>query len=103
MGIAAYLALREGRRDSRLRAEAAAARSWFLVQLGLNGAWSPVFFGLRAPLWGLIEILALLLTILATMRAFAPLSRPAVLLMSPYLAWVSFATVLNGAIWWLNR
>lgn len=103
MGIAAYLALREGRRKPELRDRAVVARNWFLLQLLLNGAWSVIFFGLQAPFWGLVEILALLLAIVATMRAFAPLSRAAVWLMTPYLAWVSFATVLNASLWWMNR
>ena len=50
----------------------------------------------------LTEILVLLLAILATMRAFWRIDRPAGLLLLPYAAWVAFATVLNWTIWRLN-
>jgi tryptophan-rich sensory protein len=73
------------------------------VQLAFNLAWSWLFFGLRQPLVALIEIVVLLALIAITMARFAPLSRTAAGLMLPYLAWVAFATVLNGAFWWLNR
>lgn len=74
----------------------------FSVQLVLNFLWSVVFFGLRSPGWGLVEILVLWVFILLTILAFRPISRPAALLLVPYLAWVTFATALNAGIWWLN-
>ena len=55
---------------------------------------------LRAPF---VEIIALWLAIAATAVAFAATRRSAGLLLVPYLAWVSFATVLTAAIWRLNR
>lgn len=73
------------------------------LQLLLNLAWSFAFFGLNSPLAGLCVILPLLLLILATIAAFAPLDRLAALLLWPYAAWVGFATLLNLSIWWLNR
>ena len=54
------------------------------------------------PSLALIEILVLWGAILLTTLAFRPLSRLAAVLLLPYLAWVTFATVLNAAIWWLN-
>jgi len=74
----------------------------FLVQLVLNAAWSPLFFGLHWPGVAFAEILLLWLAIAATMRAFHPVSRPAAWLLLPYLAWVGFAAVLNGVLWRLN-
>ena len=74
----------------------------FFVQLVLNGMWSFAFFGGRSPMAGLIVIAALIAAILATIRAFWRLDRPAALLLVPYLAWVAYATLLNGTIWRLN-
>lgn len=74
----------------------------FFVQLALNVAWSFTFFGAQNPPLGLLVIVLLLAAILWTMAVFWPVSRAAALLLLPYLAWVSFATVLNASIWWLN-
>jgi tryptophan-rich sensory protein len=73
------------------------------VQLALNLLWSCVFFGLNSPLGGMAVILPLLAMIFATIAAFARIDRPSSLLLWPYAAWVSFATLLNLSIWWLNR
>ncbi len=75
---------------------------WFLAQLLLNALWTPLFFGLQQPGVAFAEILLLWLAILATLLAFRPVSRAAFWLLVPYLAWVSFATVLNGTLWRLN-
>ena len=72
------------------------------VQLALNLAWSLIFFGLRRPDLAMIEIAVLLAAIVATTAAFARIDRPAAWMMAPYIAWVSFASVLNFAIWRLN-
>jgi translocator protein len=74
----------------------------FLVQLALNMLWTLLFFGLRQPGVAFAEILLLWLVILATLLAFRSVSRAAAWLLAPYLAWVSFAAVLNGVIWRLN-
>lgn len=73
------------------------------LQLALNLAWSCVFFGLQSPLGGLFVIVPFLVTILLTIAAFVRLDRLAAHLQWPYVAWVSFATLLNASIWWLNR
>lgn len=75
----------------------------FFIQLALNAAWSFVFFGLRQPGPALIEITVLVAAIAATMTYFAQVSRPAAWLMTPYAAWVLYATFLNFGIWRLNR
>ena len=74
----------------------------FAVQLVLNALWTPLFFG--AGLFGVafVEIVLLLLSIVATIVLFARHSRPAAGLLVPYLAWVTFASALNLAIWLLN-
>ena len=73
------------------------------LQLLLNIGWSFAFFGANSPLAGLVVIVPLLAAIAATIAAFRPLDRLAANLLWPYLAWVSFATLLNASIWWLNR
>lgn len=74
----------------------------FLVQWALNALWTPLFFGLQQPGWALAEILVLLAAIMATLRDFWRIDRPAGLLLLPYAVWVTFASALNGAIWWMN-
>lgn len=74
----------------------------FYVQLALNFAWSLLFFGLHSPALALIEIVAMWVAILLTLVSFWKVDRRAGWLLVPYLAWVSFAGVLNASIWWLN-
>jgi translocator protein len=73
-------------------------RLWF-VQLALNCAWSFLFFGLRSPLAGLVDILALLVVIIWIQVRLARERRALALLWTPYVAWVAFATALNASIW----
>lgn len=75
---------------------------WFGWQLGLNVAWSVVFFGLRSAGWAYIIIIALWLAIAATIWLFSKINRPAAWLLAPYLLWVTFASTLNFAILSLN-
>ncbi len=74
----------------------------FGIQLLLNVSWSWLFFGLESPGLAFAEILALWTAIAATAVAFWCWSTVAGILLTPYLAWVSFAAVLNFAIWRLN-
>lgn len=99
MGIAAFLVWRKGLETAGVQG----ALSLFVVQLALNGLWSILFFGLQSPGWALAEIVVLWLAIVATLVAFWRLTAAAGWLLAPYLAWVSFAAVLNGSIWVLNR
>ncbi|WP_421592157.1 TspO/MBR family protein [Shinella sp. M27] len=78
-----------------------AMRLW-VAQLVLNFAWSPIFFGLQDPTSALIVILGLLVTVVGFILASWRQDRTAALLFLPYLAWVAFATALNGAIVALN-
>jgi len=75
----------------------------FATQLALNGAWSWIFFSRHAIGVALAEILVLWLAIAATIAAFGAVRPSAGALLVPYLAWVTFATVLTGAIWRRNR
>lgn len=74
----------------------------FLAQMALNALWSVAFFGAKSPSLGFLTIVALWLAIAATIALFARLDRIAAALLVPYIAWVSFAAVLNAAIWRLN-
>jgi benzodiazapine receptor len=76
---------------------------FFIIQLALNAIWSLLFFYLHNPFLSLIEIVLLWLLIFETYTQFKKIDKVAGMLLVPYLAWVSFAMVLNGSIWWLNR
>ena len=99
MGVAAFLVWREGLASEGVKL----ALTVFAVQLALNGLWSILFFGMQAPGWALVEIIALWLAIIATVVFFWRVVPAAGMLLLPYLAWVSFAAVLNASLWWLNR
>lgn len=74
---------------------------WF-AQLALNFTWSPVFFTYH---WMLAAALIIILMVILTLGFIIKswkLDRAAALLMLPYLAWISFATILNLSLWWLN-
>lgn len=72
------------------------------VQLVLNAAWTPLFFGLHRPDLGFADIVLLWAAIAATIALFHPVSAVAALLLVPYLAWVTFAGALNLAVWRRN-
>lgn len=75
----------------------------FGIQLAVNGLWSILFFGMPNPLIACIDIIVLLILIVLTIRLFKPINKTASWLLYPYLAWVSFATVLNISIVVLNN
>jgi benzodiazapine receptor len=74
----------------------------FGTQLLLNLLWTFLFFLLQSPAAAFLEILLLIASIVATIVAFRQHDKWAELAMVPYLMWVLFAAVLNGAIWYLN-
>lgn len=74
----------------------------FLVQLALNAAWTPVFFAAHRLGAALVVALAMLVTVLWTIRLSWRFDRLAAWLLVPYAAWVAFASVLNAAIWRMN-
>lgn len=78
------------------------AYTLFTVQLLLNGIWSILFFVLESPAMAMVDIVLLLILIAATIKEFYPINKVAAYLLVPYLLWVSFASVLNASIWYLN-
>ena len=98
MSLSLYLVWMNGRDRGDVRL----AMDVFGVQLFLNFLWSVIFFSLRSPLLGVIEIIFLWFAIVATIWLFYRISRLAGALLMPYLAWVSFAALLNYYIWLLN-
>lgn len=74
----------------------------YWIQLGLNALWTPLFFGLKSPEAALAVIAILWLMIILTIRLFGKIDKKAAFLLLPYLGWVSFASLLNGAIAYLN-
>ena len=95
MAVAVWLVWRSG-------GDVTVAVGLFALQLTLNVAWSIVFFGQRNPRGGLVVIVGLWLAIAATLVVFMSIDTLAGALLIPYLAWVTFASVLNGAIARLN-
>ena len=99
IAAAGWLAWRgaPGRRAARVIAIA------WCVQLALNAAWTPLFFGLHGPLIALVDLVALFFAVIACIPILARGSMLAACLFVPYAIWVSFALMLNAAIWWMNR
>ena len=100
MGVAAGLVWDRMEQESEVVKK---ALLFFAIQLGLNALWSYLFFGLHNPMLAGLEIIVLWLMIYETYVQFAKINKIAGYLFIPYLAWVSFAAVLNASIWWLNR
>lgn len=97
MGLAAWLVWRRGGWAMRR-----APLGLFVVQLAANALWSWLFFGWHRGGWAFAEIVLLWLLIVATLVAFWRVRPLAGALLLPYLAWVSFASLLNFAVWRLN-
>jgi|UniRef100_UPI003782F5D3 benzodiazapine receptor len=74
----------------------------YFVQLALNAAWTPIFFGAHQLGWALVEIVALWVAILMTLLSFRRVNTTAGWLFVPYLVWVTFAMTLNFTLWKLN-
>lgn len=74
----------------------------FIIQLFLNALWSILFFGIRSPLYAFIEIILLWIAILITIIYFYRINKISAYLLIPYILWVSFAAVLNFAVFMLN-
>ncbi len=85
-----------------LSAARSTAMVWFLVQLALNAAWSPVFFGWHDIKMALVIIVALLIAIGATIASASRVDRVAAWLLAPYLAWVAYATTINAGVVAMN-
>ncbi len=99
MGVSLFLVWRKGLNQPSVKI----ALTIFGAQLLLNILWSFLFFAQRSPLAGFIEIILLWILILITIIVFYPISKPAALLLIPYVLWVSFAAILNFSVWRLNQ
>lgn len=97
MAVSAWLVWREASHPSR-----AQALGLFIVQLVANALWSWFFFAWRNGAGAFVDVLVMLALILATMAAFWRIRPAAAWLMLPYLAWVSFASVLTWTVWQAN-
>lgn len=98
MGISLYLIwIAHGKEKIKEKAVAI-----FIAQLVLNIFWSVLFFGLHQPGLAFLEIIILALAILTNIYYFSKLDKYAAYLLVPYILWVSFAAILNFAIWRLN-
>lgn len=91
------------RRDGEMVEERVVTARWLWVaQLVLNGLWSPIMFGAHNISLALAVIVMMWLSIAGFIAKAWPQRKIAALLFVPYLAWVSFATALNFAIWRMN-
>lgn len=97
MGISLYLVWIQP-----FSADRSTALKAFLIQLLLNFAWSFVFFYFHLIGWAFVEIVVLLVAIIFMIKSYKVVHPTAAYLQIPYLVWVGFATILNGAIWYLN-
>lgn len=97
MGVSSYLVF-----IKPASAERKIGLDVYVVTLVLNFAWSFLFFYFRSPGLALIDIVILWFFILGMIIQFYRVRPLAGLLQIPYLLWVTFATMLNGAVWWLN-
>lgn len=98
MGVSLYLIWKSPASDAKN-----IALYVFAIQLLLNFAWSFLFFYFQRPGLALIEIFLLWATILFMIITYYKIDRIAAYIQIPYLLWVSFASLLNGAVWVLNR
>ncbi|MFC1669961.1 TspO/MBR family protein [Spirochaetota bacterium] len=98
MGIALYL-IWKSPKDTKNRTT---ALTFFLINLVLNTMWSLLFFGLQNPFLAFIEIIIIWITLALSIFYFYRISKTAAYLLIPYIAWSSFAAVLNFYLWRLN-
>lgn len=75
----------------------------YTIQLGLNLAWMPLFFGLKRPIEATVDILALLGLNAYLIKIWAPVDKVAAWCLVPYLGWLGFATYLSAGAGYLNN
>ena len=100
MGVASYLVYQSG---DGFSGAAKLPLSLYLLQLGLNGIWNPLFFLAQRPDLALIDILALDGLVAGCISTFYPVNETAAYLLLPYMGWILFATHLNFSIWLNNK
>lgn len=99
IGVSLFLIWRQAIAGENVRL----AITVFVFQIALNVLWSIIFFGLKLPLAGFVEIIVLWIVILANTIVFYRISAAAGLLLIPYLCWVGFASYLNLSVYLLNK
>lgn len=99
MGIGIWLIRKQADVNPDIKRD---ATRLFLLQLLLNMAWTPLFFGLHKPFLAFVIISILWVAILLMLFEFGKIRPLAGYLLIPYLLWVSFALILNGTIWLMN-
>lgn len=97
MGISAWLVWRTGGWERN-----SVALSLFCIQLVLNAAWTPLFFGAHQLGWAFTELCVLCGLVAATIFHFISIHKVAAALLIPYLCWISFAAFLNFTVWQMN-
>nr|CAH0113522.1 unnamed protein product [Daphnia galeata] len=100
MGYASYLVWRDG--GETLNGPAGLPLTLFAITLVLNYAWSYIFFFYHNLKWAFYEIIVLVICIASCLYTFKSVNQTASYLMIPYLAWVSFASLLTFTIWRMN-
>lgn len=98
MGVALFLVLRDGRESKQFK-----AACWsFGAQLFLNIYWSFLFFFVKEPPLAFWAIISLMSMVVVNIYYFYQVKKVSAYLLIPYLAWITFASVLNYLIWYLN-
>ena len=97
MGISLYMILQSDSNELRKKAV-----TIFSIQLFLNFCWSFIFFNFQNLGFAFVEIILMWISILTMIIIFYKINKTAAFLQIPYLLWVSFASILNGSIWYLN-
>lgn len=97
MGISLYMILQSDSNELRKKAV-----TIFSIQLLLNFCWSFIFSNFQSLSLAFAEIILMWISILMMIIIFYKINKTAALLQIPYLLWVSFASILNGSIWYLN-
>ncbi|HRG01318.1 MAG TPA: tryptophan-rich sensory protein [Bacteroidia bacterium] len=97
MGISLYMILQSDSNELRKKAV-----TIFSIQLFLNFCWSFIFLNFQSLGLAFVEIILMWISILTMIIIFYKINKTAALFQIPYLLWVSFASILNGSIWYLN-
>ncbi len=98
IGISSYLVLTSGAEKEQIQS----ALSTYAYQLTVNFLWPTFFFNFRWFFFSFLWLLLLIFLVIAMIREFYKISKPAAYINIPYLIWLLFAGYLNFAIWWLN-
>lgn len=99
MGISLYLVWQKGIKKNNVKALVIL----FLIHLIFNALWSILFFGLQNPLAGLLNIIIIWSLIIILIIRFYKIQKLSAYLLVPYFLWVTFASILNFSLWWLNK